>query len=133
MMTMQHTLSHKIGKRNCLDSQTQLPQRLTRKTTGRAPRHRAAALGGRATTAMADFHKKGASDRPLKDNGYGKMMQDAPTMDYYLYVNASGSVVLPLPMQDYTVNGQREYRGYYRWYKYSTDKASDKLTKVNQT
>ena len=131
MMTMQHTLSHKIGERNCLDSGK---HNCLSVLHARPLAVRLAIvlllLAAGATTAMADFHKKGASDRPLKDNGYGIMMQDAPTMDYYLYVNTSEKVVLPLPMQDYTGKGQREYRGYYRWYKYSTDKASDKLTKV---
>ena len=77
-------------------------------------------------------NKKGEWD---KVNGH--TYQKTHEWEYYYYVDATESnqqVMLKLPFQRYD-NGSNdlEPRGYFRWYNYDTDKASDHLNTADAT
>lgn len=77
-------------------------------------------------------NKKGEWD---KVNGH--TYQKTHEWEYYYYVDATESnqqVMLKLPFQRYD-NGSNdlEPRGYFRWYNYDTDKASDQLNTADAT
>lgn len=57
-------------------------------------------------------------------------MQRVAEVHYYYYVSdTGGSFTLSLPLSSYSANGNDdEPRNYFRWYDYSTDRASSNLT-----
>lgn len=77
-------------------------------------------------------NKKGDWDRV---NGH--TYQKTHEWEYYYYVDGKEDkqqVMLMLPIQNYTGNGNDlEPRGYFRWYDYDTDKASDHLNTADVT
>lgn len=77
-------------------------------------------------------NKKGDWDRV---NGH--TYQKTHEWEYYYYVDGNESnqqVMLKLPFQYYTGSGNDlEPRGYFRWYDYDTDKASDHLNTADVT
>ena len=71
------------------------------------------------------------------DKVNGQTYQKTHEWEYYYYVDATESnqqVMLKLPFQRYD-NGSNdlEPRGYFRWYNYDTDKASDHLNTADAT
>ena len=67
----------------------------------------------------------------------GHTYQKTQEWEYYYYVDGNESnqqVMLKLPFQYYTGSGNDlEPRGYFRWYDYDTDKASDHLNTADVT
>lgn len=67
----------------------------------------------------------------------GHTYQKTHEWEYYYYVDGKEDkqqVMLMLPIQNYTGNGNDlEPRGYFRWYDYDTDKASDHLNTADVT
>ena len=67
----------------------------------------------------------------------GHTYQKTHEWEYYYYVDGNESnqqVMLKLPFQYYTGSGNDlEPRGYFRWYDYDTDKASDHLNTADVT
>ena len=65
----------------------------------------------------------------------GHIYQKTHEWEYYYYVDATDNQVrLDLPIQNYTgSSNDLEPRGYYRWYNYDTDKASDHLNTADAT
>lgn len=56
------------------------------------------------------------------------LRQKTHVYDYYIAIPSGGSKELSLPLSGYSGDGaDLEPRGYYRWYNYDTDKASDQL------
>lgn len=56
------------------------------------------------------------------------LRQKTHVYDYYIAIPSGGSKELSLPFSGYSGNGaDLEPRGYFRWYNYDTDKASDHL------
>ena len=68
-------------------------------------------------------------------NGY--TYQKTHEWEYYYYVDGKETnqqVMLMLPIQDYTGNGNDlEPRGYFRWYDYDTDQGSEHLKVCDET
>ena len=71
------------------------------------------------------------------DKVNGQTYQKTHEWEYYYYVDGNESnqqVMLKLPFQYYTGSGNDlEPRGYFRWYDYDTDKASDHLNTADVT
>lgn len=67
----------------------------------------------------------------------GHTYQKTHEWEYYYYVDGNEDnqqVMLMLPIQDYTGNGNDlEPRGYFRWYNYDTDNESEHLSVCNST
>ena len=58
------------------------------------------------------------------------LRQKTHVYDYYIAIPSGGSKELSLPFSGYSGDGaDLEPRGYFRWYNYDTDKASDHLEK----
>lgn len=58
------------------------------------------------------------------------LRQKTHVVHYYIALRSGGSKELSLPFSGYSGNGTNlEPRGYFRWYNYDTDKASDQLEK----
>ena len=58
------------------------------------------------------------------------LRQKTHVYDYYIAIPSGGSKELSLPFSGYSGDGaDLEPRGYFRWYNYDTDKASDQLEK----
>lgn len=76
-------------------------------------------------------HYKGASNDALDERG----MQKVAEWDYYYYVTGNeGTISLLLPFEDYASGGgSNEPTGYFRWYDYQTDYASQRLTAANSS
>ena len=56
------------------------------------------------------------------------LRQKTHVYDYYIAIPSGGSKELSLPFSSYSGDGaDLEPRGYFRWYNYDTDKASDQL------
>lgn len=56
------------------------------------------------------------------------LRQKTHVVHYYIALRSGGSKELSLPFSGYSGNGTNlEPRGYFRWYNYDTDKASDQL------
>lgn len=60
------------------------------------------------------------------------LRQKTHVVHYYIALPSDGSKELSLPFSGYSGNGTNlEPRGYFRWYNYDTDKASDQLEKYS--
>lgn len=60
------------------------------------------------------------------------LRQKTHVVHYYIALPSGGSKELSLPFSGYSDNGTNlEPRGYFRWYNYDTDKASDQLEKYS--
>lgn len=60
------------------------------------------------------------------------LRQKTHVYDYYIAIPSDGSKELSLPFSGYSGDGaDLEPRGYFRWYNYDTDKASDQLEKYS--
>lgn len=60
------------------------------------------------------------------------LRQKTHVYDYYIAIPSGGSKELSLPFSGYSGDGaDLEPRGYFRWYNYDTDKASDQLEKCS--
>ena len=60
------------------------------------------------------------------------LRQKTHVYDYYIAIPSGGSKELSLPFSGYSGDGaDLEPRGYFRWYNYDTDKASDQLEKYS--
>lgn len=67
-------------------------------------------------------------DYEVIDAAYDCLRQKTHVVHYYIALRSGGSKELSLPFSDYSGNGTNlEPRGYFRWYNYDTDKASDQL------
>ena len=66
------------------------------------------------------------------DAAYDCLRQKTHVVHYYIALPSGGSKELSLPFSGYSGNGTNlEPRGYFRWYNYDTDKASDQLEKYS--
>lgn len=73
-----------------------------------------------------------AGDYEVIDAAYDCLRQKTHVYDYYIAIPNGGSKELSLPLASYSGDGaDLEPRGYYRWYNYDTDKASDQLEKYS--
>ena len=71
-------------------------------------------------------------DYEVIDAAYDCLRQKTHVVHYYIALPSGGSKELLLPFSDYSGNGTNlEPRGYFRWYNYDTDKASDQLEKYS--
>ena len=71
-------------------------------------------------------NKKG--DYEVIDASTDCLRQKTHVYDYYIAIPSDGSKELSLPFSGYSDDGaDLEPRGYFRWYNYDTDKASDQL------
>ena len=71
-------------------------------------------------------------DYEVIDAAYDCLRQKTHVVHYYIALPSGGSKELSLPFSDYSGNGTNlEPRGYFRWYNYDTDKASDQLEKYS--
>lgn len=69
-------------------------------------------------------------DYEVIDAAYDCLRQKTHVVHYYIALPSGGSKELSLPFSGYSGNGENlEPRGYFRWYNYDTDKASDQLEK----
>ena len=69
-----------------------------------------------------------ADDYEVIDASTDCLRQKIHVFHYYIALPSGGSKELSLPLAGYSGNGENlEPRGYYRWYNYDTDKASDQL------
>lgn len=67
-------------------------------------------------------------DYEVIDEATECLRQKTHVYHYYIAIPSGGSKELSLPLSGYSGNGENlEPRGYYRWYNYDTDKASDQL------
>ena len=67
-------------------------------------------------------------DYEVIDAAYDCLRQKTHVVHYYIALRSGGSKELSLPFSGYSGNGTNlEPRGYFRWYNYDTDKASDQL------
>lgn len=67
-------------------------------------------------------------DYEVIDAAYDCLRQKTHVVHYYIALLSGGSKELSLPFSGYSGNGTNlEPRGYFRWYNYDTDKASDQL------
>lgn len=73
-----------------------------------------------------------AGDYEVIDAAYDCLRQKTHVVHYYIALPSGGSKELSLPFSGYSGNGTNlEPRGYFRWYNYDTDKASDQLEKYS--
>lgn len=73
-----------------------------------------------------------AGDYEVIDAAYDCLRQKTHVYDYYIAIPSGGSKELSLPLASYSGYGSDlEPRGYYRWYNYDTDRASDQLKVYN--
>ena len=71
-------------------------------------------------------------DYEVIDAAYDCLRQKTHVVHYYIALPSVGSKELSLPFSGYSGNGTNlEPRGYFRWYNYDTDKASDQLEKYS--
>lgn len=71
-------------------------------------------------------------DYEVIDAAYDCLRQKTHVVHYYIALRSGGSKELSLPFSGYSDNGTNlEPRGYFRWYNYDTDKASDQLEKYS--
>lgn len=71
-------------------------------------------------------------DYEVIDAAYDCLRQKTHVVHYYIALPSGGSKELSLPFTGYSGNGTNlEPRGYFRWYNYDTDKASDQLEKYS--
>lgn len=71
-----------------------------------------------------------AGDYEVIDASTDCLRQKTHVYDYYIAIPSGGSKELSLPFASYSGDGaDLEPRGYFRWYNYDTDKASDQLEK----
>ena len=71
-------------------------------------------------------------DYEVIDAAYDCLRQKTHVVHYYIALPSDGSKELSLPFSGYSDNGTNlEPRGYFRWYNYDTDKASDQLEKYS--
>lgn len=71
-------------------------------------------------------------DYEVIDAAYDCLRQKTHVVHYYIALPSGGSKELSLPFSGYSGNGaDLEPRGYFRWYNYDTDKASDQLEKYS--
>ena len=71
-------------------------------------------------------------DYEVIDAAYDCLRQKTHVVHYYIALPSGGSKELSLPFSGYSGNGTNlEPRGYFRWYNYDTDKASDQLEKYS--
>lgn len=71
-------------------------------------------------------------DYEVIDAAYDCLRQKTHVVHYYIALPSRGSKELSLPFSGYSGNGTNlEPRGYFRWYNYDTDKASDQLEKYS--
>ena len=71
-------------------------------------------------------------DYEVIDAAYDCLRQKTHVVHYYIALLSGGSKELSLPFSGYSGNGTNlEPRGYFRWYNYDTDKASDQLEKYS--
>lgn len=67
-------------------------------------------------------------DYEVIDAAYDCLRQKTHVVHYYIALPSGGSKELSLPFSGYSGDGaDLEPRGYFRWYNYDTDKASDQL------
>lgn len=81
-------------------------------------------------------HYQGIANNPndyeVIDAAYDCLRQKTHVVHYYIALPNGGSKELSLPFSGYSGNGaDLEPRGYFRWYNYDTDKASDQLEKYS--
>ena len=75
-------------------------------------------------------NKKG--DYEVIDASTDCLRQKTHVVHYYIALPSDGSKELSLPLESYSDKGANlEPRGYFRWYNYDTDKASDRLEKYS--
>lgn len=81
--------------------------------------------------SMPFNHYKGHANTALDENG----MQQTAEWEYYVYVkDANEKVELVLPFDDYKGSSDPlEPQGYFRWYNFTKDIASDNLTPNTET
>lgn len=73
-----------------------------------------------------------AGDYEVIEAAYDCLRQKTHVVHYYIALPSGGSKELSLPFSGYSGNGTNlEPRGYFRWYNYDTDKASDQLEKYS--
>ena len=73
-----------------------------------------------------------SGDYEVIDAAYDCLRQKTHVVHYYIALPSGGSKELSLPFSGYSDNGTNlEPRGYFRWYNYDTDKASDQLEKYS--
>lgn len=73
-----------------------------------------------------------AGDYEVIDAAYDCLRQKTHVVHYYIALPNGGSKELSLPFSGYSGNGaDLEPRGYFRWYNYDTDRASDQLEKYS--
>lgn len=73
-----------------------------------------------------------AGDYEVIDASTDCLRQKTHVVHYYIALPSGGSKELSLPFSGYSGNGTNlEPRGYFRWYNYDTDKASDQLEKYS--
>lgn len=71
-------------------------------------------------------------DYEVIDAAYDCLRQKTHVVHYYIALPSGGSKELSLPFSGYSGKGTNlEPRGYFRWYNYDTDKASDQLEKYS--
>lgn len=71
-------------------------------------------------------------DYEVIDAAYDCLRQKTHVVHYYIALPSGGSKELSLPFSGYSGKGENlEPRGYFRWYNYDTDKASDQLEKYS--
>ena len=71
-------------------------------------------------------------DYEVIDAAYDCLRQKTHVVHYYIALPSGDSKELSLPFSGYSGNGTNlEPRGYFRWYNYDTDKASDQLEKYS--
>lgn len=71
-------------------------------------------------------------DYEVIDAAYDCLRQKTHVVHYYIALPSGGSKELSLPFSGYSGKGaDLEPRGYFRWYNYDTDKASDQLKKYS--
>ena len=73
-----------------------------------------------------------AGDYEVIDAATECLRQKTHVYDYYIAIPSDGFKELSLPFSGYSGDGaDLEPRGYFRWYNYDTDKASDQLEKYS--
>ena len=78
-------------------------------------------------------HANNSDDYEVIDASQGCLRQKTHEYEYTIAMPEGGSLELPLPIVNYMNNGgDLEPRGYFRWYNYDTDKASDNLKQTSQ-
>ena len=91
-------------------------------------------MGWAQTFKHYEGHANSTGDYEVIDASKGCLRQKTHEYEYTIAVPEGGSLELPLPIVNYMGNGgDLEPRGYFRWYNYDTDKASDNLQKTAST